>query len=165
MRKPHHGFRKTSFSKSTQHDQSEIEAPFASCNFVSFLVHNNLNARKPQAYPPRILEIGCGPGAGAGVAERTAREDKRIIGRDIAKVQFGWPTGLPLCRPLSGGLWEVRSALPSKRRARVFFGFYDGVLIALHAIIKKTQKTLAEELALAKQRLKEVQSWHAKTRT
>ena len=46
------------------------------------------------------------------------REDKRVIGRDIAKVQFGWPIGLPLCRPLSGGLWEVRSALPSKREAR-----------------------------------------------
>jgi phage-related protein len=93
------------------------------------------------------------------------REDKRIIGRDIAKVQFGWPMGLPLCRPLSGGLWEVRSVLPSKRQARVFFGFYDGMLIALHAIIKKTQKTPAEELVLAKQRLKELQSWRAKTRT
>ena len=93
------------------------------------------------------------------------REDKRAIGRDIAKVQFGWPMGLPLCRPLSGGLWEVRSALPSRRQARVFFGFHDGMLIALHAIIKKTQKTPAEELVLAKQRLKEVQSWHAKTLT
>ena len=93
------------------------------------------------------------------------REDKRTIGRDIAKVQFGWPVGLPLCRPLSGGLWEVRSALPSKRQARVFFGFHDGMLIALHAIIKKTQKTPAEELVLAKQRLKEAQSWHAKIRT
>ena len=68
------------------------------------------------------------------------REDKRIIGRDIAQVQFGWPMGLPLCRPLSGGLWEVRSALPSKREARVFFGFHDGMLIALHAIIKKSRK-------------------------
>ncbi|MGA9196604.1 MAG: type II toxin-antitoxin system RelE/ParE family toxin [Pseudolabrys sp.] len=93
------------------------------------------------------------------------REDKRVIGRDIAKVQFGWPIGLPLCRPLSGGLWEVRSALPSKREARVFFGFHDGMLIALHAVIKKTRKTPAEELALAKQRLKEAQSWHARTRT
>jgi phage-related protein len=59
----------------------------------------------------------------------------------------------------------VRSALPSKREARVFFGFHDGVLIALHAVIKKTRKTPAEELALAKQRLKEAQSWHARTRT
>ena len=37
-----------------------------------------------------------------------SREEKRDIGRDLAKVQYGWPIGLPLCRPLSGGLWEVR---------------------------------------------------------
>ena len=86
------------------------------------------------------------------------REDMRTVGRDMAKVQFGWPVGLPLCRPLGGGLWEVRSSLPSKREARVFFGFHDGVLIALHAIIKKAQKTPAEDLAVARQRLKEVQS-------
>jgi phage-related protein len=92
-------------------------------------------------------------------------DDKRTIGRDIAKVQFGWPVGLPLCRPLSGGLWEVRSSLPSKRETRVFFGFHDGALIALHAIIKKTQRTPAEDLALAKDRLKEVQSWPKRIRT
>ena len=86
------------------------------------------------------------------------REDMRTIGRDMAKVQFGWPVGLPLCRPLGGGLWEVRSTLPSRREARAFFGFHDGVLIALHAIIKKAQKTPAEDLAVARQRLKEVQS-------
>lgn len=94
-----------------------------------------------------------------------SKDDKRTIGRDIAKVQFGWPVGMPLCRPLSGGLWEVRSALPSKREARVFIGFHDGVLVALHAIIKKTQRTPGSELTLAKQRLKEVQSWREKTRT
>lgn len=92
------------------------------------------------------------------------RGDKRTIGRDIAKVQFGWPLGLPLCRPLSGGLWEVRSTLPSGREARVFFGFHDSVLIALHAIVKKTQKTPVNDLALAKLRFKEVQSWQRKTR-
>lgn len=93
-----------------------------------------------------------------------SREDKRTIGRDIAKVQFGWPVGLPLCRPLSGGLWEMRASLPSKREARVFFGFYDGMLIAVHAIIKKTQRTPTEDLALARQRFKELQSWQGKTR-
>ena len=59
-----------------------------------------------------------------------SRGDKRTIGRDIAKVQYGWPVGLPLCRPLSGGLWEVRASLPSKREARIFFGFHDGLLVA-----------------------------------
>src|SRR5712671_1400156 len=93
------------------------------------------------------------------------RDDKRTIGRDIAKVQFGWPVGLPLCRPLSGGLWEVRASLPSKREARIFFGFHDGILVALHAMIKKTQKTPTEDLTLARQRFKELQSWQGKTRT
>jgi phage-related protein len=94
-----------------------------------------------------------------------SREDKRAIGRDIAKVQYGWPMGLPLCRPLSGGLWEVRSSLPSRREARLFFGFHDGMLITLHAMIKKTQKTPTEDLTLARQRFKELQSWQGKTRT
>jgi phage-related protein len=86
------------------------------------------------------------------------RDDQRTIGRDIAKVQFGWPVGLPLCRPLSGGLWEVRSSLPSRREGRVLFGFHDGMLIALHAFIKKRQKSAPEDLALARQRLKEMSS-------
>src|ERR1700683_3636297 len=86
------------------------------------------------------------------------REDQRKISRDIAKVQFGWPIGLPVCRPLSQGLWEVRSSLPSKREARVLFGLYNGMLIALHGFIKKRQQTPPEDLALARQRLKEVQS-------
>jgi phage-related protein len=46
----------------------------------------------------------------------------------------------------------------SKREARVSFGFHDGMLIALHAFIKKTQQASAEDLALARQRLKEVTS-------
>src|ERR1700731_2811755 len=86
------------------------------------------------------------------------RDDRRTIGCDIAKVQFGWPVGLPLCRALGSGLWEVRSSLPSKREARVFFGFHEGMLIALHAIIKKTQRTPPEELTLARLRFKELQS-------
>ena len=94
-----------------------------------------------------------------------SREDKRTIGRDMAKVQYGWPMGLPLCRPLSAGLWEMRASLPSKREARIFFGFHDGTLIAVHAMIKKVQKTPAEDLALARQRFKELQAWQGKTRT
>jgi phage-related protein len=66
--------------------------------------------------------------------------------------------GLPVCRPLGAGLWEVRSTLPSRREARVLFGFYDGTLIALHAFIKKTQRTAPADLDLARQRLKEMLS-------
>ena len=84
------------------------------------------------------------------------REDQRVIGRDIARVQFGWPIGLPVCRPLATGLWEVRSSLPSRREARVLFGFHDRTLLALTAFIKKTQATPAREITLAHHRLKEV---------
>ena len=83
-------------------------------------------------------------------------EDRRVIGRDIAKVQFGWPIGLPLCRPLKDGLWEVRSSLTSKREVRVLFGFHGGELIALHAFIKKTQATPDSDLRLARQRFQEI---------
>jgi phage-related protein len=86
------------------------------------------------------------------------RDDQRTVGRDLGKVQFGWPIGMPICRPLGGGLWEVRSSLGSRREARVLFGFQDGTLIALHTFFKKTQKTQAEDLALARQRLKELRS-------
>jgi phage-related protein len=86
------------------------------------------------------------------------REDQRTVGRDLAKVQFGWPIGLPLCRSLGDGLWEVRSSLASKREARVLFGFHAGMLIALHAFIKKTQKTPPAELALARRRIKVLSS-------
>ena len=45
--------------------------------------------------------------------------------------------------------------MPSRREARVLFGFHDGTLFALTAFIKKTQATPPGELALAQQRLKE----------
>jgi phage-related protein len=45
-----------------------------------------------------------------------------------------------------------------QREARVLFGFYEGMLIALHAFIKKTQKTAPSDLALARQRFKEMSS-------
>jgi phage-related protein len=50
----------------------------------------------------------------------------------------------------------VRSTLASRREARVLFDFYDGMLIALHAFVKKTQRTPHEDLELARQRLKEM---------
>jgi|ERR1700727_3977773 hypothetical protein len=53
-------------------------------------------------------------------------------------------------------LWEVRSTLPSQRIARLILCFHEGTLVVLHGFIKKTRKTLADDLALAKRRMKEV---------
>ena len=52
-------------------------------------------------------------------------EDRRVIGTDLATVQFGWPIGMPLCRPLGQGLWEMRSTLPSRRIARLLFFVHE----------------------------------------
>jgi len=63
---------------------------------------------------------------------------------------------MPLCRSLGGGLWEVRSTLPSKREARLIFCFQEGALVALHAFIKKSRRTPPEDLAVATRRMKEL---------
>ena len=31
-------------------------------------------------------------------------EDRKIVGKDVQKVEYGWPLGMPVCRPLSRGL-------------------------------------------------------------
>src|SRR5271169_764124 len=82
-------------------------------------------------------------------------EDRNVIGQDLMRVQFRWPIGMPLCRPLGDGLWEVRSQLTSNRIPRVFFCFADNRLVALHAIIKKTVTTPAADLDLARKRKRE----------
>jgi phage-related protein len=85
-----------------------------------------------------------------------AAEDRQALGRDLRLVEMGWPIGMPLCRPLGDGLWEVRSKLSQNRIARVIFCASQGYMILLHAFIKKTQKTPQSELNLARARQKEV---------
>ncbi|WP_231714995.1 type II toxin-antitoxin system RelE/ParE family toxin [Enhydrobacter aerosaccus] len=82
-------------------------------------------------------------------------EDRNAIGQDLMRVQYRWPVGMPLCRALGEGLWEVRSDLASNRIARVLFSIAGGRIVALHGFIKKTQKTPDADLALARRRKKE----------
>lgn len=84
------------------------------------------------------------------------RENRLKVGQDLMRVQFRWPVGMPLCRPLGSGLWEVRTSLPDRTISRVLICFHRQTLYALHAFIKKTQKTPDEDLALARQRMKEI---------
>ena len=65
------------------------------------------------------------------------------------RAQWRWPIGMPLCRAMGRGLWEIRTELPSRRIARVLLCVDEGALVALHAFIKKTQKAPDDELALA----------------
>jgi phage-related protein len=78
-------------------------------------------------------------------------EDRRRIGEDIKTVEFGWPIGMPTCKPLGDGIYEVRTRLGQNRVARVLF-YIDirNRMVLLHGFIKKTQKTPSEDLELAK---------------
>jgi phage-related protein len=81
--------------------------------------------------------------------------DRNAIGQDLMRTQFRWPIGMPLCRPLGDGLWEVRSNLTSNRIARVLFCSIEGRLLALHGFIKKTQRTPDADLEIARKRMSE----------
>jgi phage-related protein len=82
--------------------------------------------------------------------------DRKVIGEDIKYVEFSWPIGMPLCRSLGDGLWEVRSQLPQGRIARVTFCVRRGRMVLLHGFIKKSQKTPESDLRLAKERMKDI---------
>jgi len=88
-------------------------------------------------------------------------EDRKIIGEDIATLEFCWPVGKPKCSSIKGvkNLWEIRSNISSGRIVRIFFVITDNRMILLHSFMKKTQKTPHRELELAIIRMKEVQRY------
>lgn len=81
--------------------------------------------------------------------------DRRSVGEDIKTVEFGWPIGMPTCRPLGGGLHEVRTSLPGNRVVRVFF-YIDSKqrMVLLHGIVKKSRGTPTADLELARQHMR-----------
>jgi phage-related protein len=83
-------------------------------------------------------------------------EDRKRVGIDIQRVEFGWPLGMPYCRSMGQGLWEVRSDLTGGRIGRVLFCIWEGQMVLLHGFVKKTQKTPQADLELALKRRKEL---------
>jgi phage-related protein len=83
--------------------------------------------------------------------------DRYEIGTAIKTVEFGWPIGMPTCRAMGGGLWEVRASLAGGRIARVLFCMHEGQMILLHGFMKKTQATAKNDLALAGTRKRQLE--------
>jgi len=83
--------------------------------------------------------------------------ERQAIGRDLLRAQWRWPVGMPLCRPMGRGLWEIRTELPTKRTARVMLSLYREHLVVLHGFVKKTRATPDEDLDLARKRKKELE--------
>ena len=84
--------------------------------------------------------------------------ERKAIGIDIKTVEYGWPIGMPTCRSMGKGLYEVRSNLPNGKIARVLFCIYQEKMILLHGFIKKTQKTPAQDLDLALERKRNLEA-------
>jgi phage-related protein len=106
--------------------------------------------------PVRFYRTSSGIGPVLEWLRDLPKEDRRVLGIDLMRVQVGWPIGMPLARSLGDGLWEMRSTLPSRRIARLLLCFHEGVIVVLHGFIKKTQKTPPDDLELARKRKKEV---------
>jgi phage-related protein len=82
---------------------------------------------------------------------------RKEIGGDIRNVQDGWPLGKPYVDGFGSGLYEVRTSHRGQQY-RVFFTILEETMVLLHGFQKKTQKTPAAEIKLARRRQKEVMS-------
>lgn len=85
------------------------------------------------------------------------KADRRIVGEGLKQLEYGWPIGMPLCRALGVGLFELRASLASRRTARVILCVFDEELYALHAFVKKTRKTPDADLKLAHRRKRQLE--------
>jgi phage-related protein len=83
--------------------------------------------------------------------------ERHAIGTDLLRAQWRWPADMPLCLAMGGGLWEIRTDLPTRRTARVLICLWRAHLVALHGFIKKTRATPDEDLELARKRKKELE--------
>ena len=79
------------------------------------------------------------------------KHDRVVIGTDIKTVEYGWPIGMPVCRPLGDGLFETRSSLRN-RIARVLFCIHENQMILLHGFFKKADQIPKRDLDLARTR-------------
>ena len=112
-------------------------------------------AGQPRKIPVVFYRTPAGSEVVRNWLRRLGEPDRNAIGQDLMRVQYRWPVGMPLCRAIGDGLWEVRSDLPGSRIARVLFCIQESKVLVLHGFIKKTRKTPDEDLALARRRKRE----------
>jgi phage-related protein len=113
---------------------------------------------QPRKIPLVFFRLGTGREPVRDWLKTLPQSERQAIGKDLLRAQWRWPVGMPLCRPLGSGLWEVRTDLSTRRTARVLLCLHQQHLVALHGFIKKTRTTPDADLALARRRQKELQS-------
>ena len=109
------------------------------------------SGRQGKRIPTIFFKTEAGGEPVRGWLKSLSPNDRKNIGEDIKTVEFGWPIGMPVCRPLGDGVYEVRTNLSRNRIARIFF-YIDkkSRMVLLHGFIKKTPKTPQEDLELAR---------------
>jgi len=112
----------------------------------------------PQKIPLVFFESHSGSEPVRDWLRELPEEERQAIGRDLLRAQWRWPVGMPLCRPMGTGLWEIRTDLPTNRTARVLICLHRNHLVALHGFIKKTRATPEGDLVLARRRQKELEA-------
>ena len=81
-----------------------------------------------------------------------SQEERKLVGKDVRTAEYGWPIGMPTCRPLGKGFHEVRTDLPN-RISRILFRVDEKErMVLLHGFVKKTQETPEEDIDLANRR-------------
>jgi phage-related protein len=112
--------------------------------------HAELHAQQDKRVPAIFFRTEAGGEPVRVWLKGLAREDRKRIGEDIKTVEFGWPIGMPVCRFVRDGVYEVRTNLSQNRIARVLF-YIDrkSRMVLLHGFVKKTQRTPQQDLDLA----------------
>ena len=112
---------------------------------------------KPQKIPLIFYRTAAGNEPVREWLKGLEEAERHAIGTDLLRAQWRWPVGMPLCRPMRNGLWEIRTDLSTKQTARVLLCLHRGHLVALHGFIKKTRATPESDLVTARKRQKELE--------
>lgn len=64
--------------------------------------------------------------------------------------EYGFQLREPFSKPLGDGIFELRTQLGSDTTRILYFFFFGGRIILTNGFVKKTQKTPADEIELAK---------------
>ena len=74
----------------------------------------------------------------------------------LRMLEYGPDHGMPHTRAMGGGLYEIRAKAAEGIGRALYCTLVGQRILILHALVKKTEKTPSHDLALARQRIKEV---------
>lgn len=61
----------------------------------------------PQKIPLVFFRTAAGSEPVREWLKELPEAERHTIGQDLLRAQWRWPVGMPLCRPLGNGLWEI----------------------------------------------------------